>query len=158
MGASLEQRFWSKVDKSGGLDACWLWTAASQVKGYGRFYMTARRLEGAHRVAFMLSGRDLVPGMDVCHACDNPPCVNPKHLFLGTRSENMLDAEMKSRLPTTKNFKGEQHPKAVLTVATVREIRATPKNVTSRALAAIYGVSRSTVQQVRRFESWRHVS
>jgi HNH endonuclease len=92
---SLEERFWSKVDKTG---ECWLWTAGT-VWGYGMFRIAGRAAPArAHRVAWELTNGPIPDGASVCHACDNPSCVRPFHLFLGTVSENLLDASHKGRL------------------------------------------------------------
>lgn len=97
------ERFWKKVDKSGGPDACWLWTASKSTDGYGRF--RAIKKLAAHRVAWTLTyGQIPYDGSHlstcVCHDCpggDNPACCNPSHLFLGSHSDNMVDKERKGR-------------------------------------------------------------
>jgi len=95
------QRFWSKVDIKS-KDKCWIWKAASSLKGYGRVKIRGK-IYGANRIAFLFSsGKYPDKKLDVCHSCDRPECVNPSHLFLGTRSENMLDASKKGRLPDQK--------------------------------------------------------
>lgn len=91
---SLECALWGRVDKSGGPEACWPWTGARH-KGYGMIGI-ARKKHGTHRVAYALATGD--PGdLHVCHACDNPPCCNPAHLFLGTHQDNMRDLVAKGR-------------------------------------------------------------
>lgn len=95
----LEERFWSKVDKSGGPAACWPWTASVDPKGYGQFaYADGTRRSGrAHRVAWILANGPISAGMSVCHSCDNPPCCNPAHLWLGTNADNVADRVRKGR-------------------------------------------------------------
>lgn len=86
-------RFWSKVDKSGD---CWVWTAAVSSKGYGRFKLNGK-LVSPHRLAWEWANGPIPDGLVVCHECDNPPCVNPAHLKLGTQSQNMLDCVSRGR-------------------------------------------------------------
>jgi DNA-binding Xre family transcriptional regulator len=88
-----EQRFWSKVDRSGD---CWLWTGARRPLGYGALKIDGRVLH-AHRVAYEPVYGDIPPELVVLHTCDNPPCVNPAHLRLGTRSDNTRDMYAKGR-------------------------------------------------------------
>ena len=94
---SAEERFWSRVDKSG---ECWTWTGARTSYGYGKVSVGGR-LEGAHRVAWAMAYGPVPDGLHVCHRCDNPPCVRPDHLFLGTQVDNMADAREKGRLSPT---------------------------------------------------------
>jgi hypothetical protein len=89
----LAERFWARVEKSG---ECWLWTGARLQKGYGSIRI-ANRAFSTHRVAMALNGAIPPDDMAVLHRCDNPPCVRPEHLFLGTQADNMADMIKKGR-------------------------------------------------------------
>src|SRR5687768_2203335 len=91
-----EERFWEKV-KTG--DGCWPWQGGCRGKGYGQCFFRGKP-HAAHRVSWMLANGDIPNGLYVLHKCDNPPCVNPGHLFLGTQSENMIDCARKGRVAT----------------------------------------------------------
>lgn len=88
-------RFWSKVDRP--VDGCWEWKAGKFRYGYGAFSLKEKLLK-AHRVSYELAYGPIPEGMYVCHHCDNPPCVNPTHLFIGTPQDNMTDKIRKGRL------------------------------------------------------------
>jgi len=94
MDARAIERFWSKVDVRG-RDECWEWQASGS-KGYGRLMMDGVTW-GAHRLAFTLVKGRIPDGMCVLHSCDNPPCCNPAHLFIGTHADNMRDMAKKGR-------------------------------------------------------------
>ena len=87
------EKFWSKVNK-GGADECWPWLKANR---YGQFYIGNGMAKPAHRVAYELTYGDIPAGLLVCHHCDNPPCCNPAHLFVGTVQDNMRDKISKGR-------------------------------------------------------------
>lgn len=158
--ASLADRHGTHVDRSGGPDACWPWTGPTDRKGYGRL-SRGRRGEGmaaAHRVAWELAHGPIPGGLCVCHRCDNPPCCNPAHLFLGTIADNNQDMTEKGRHGVS-DVRGEAHGNAKLTTEKVREIRArwAAGGVSQRGLAADYGVSQREVWDVIHGIAWAHV-
>lgn len=98
----IKERFYSRINKT---DGCWLWTAGLSDKGYGVLSVNNKSI-GAHRISYEIHNGPIPKGMFVCHACDNPPCVNPEHLFLGTNSDNIKDALKKGllKIPEKKPF------------------------------------------------------
>ena len=92
----LADRFWSKVDRSAGQDACWTWTAGRITDGYGGFKLNGK-ITPAHRIAWELTFGPIAEGLLACHRCDHPPCCNPTHLFLGTVQDNSDDMVLKGR-------------------------------------------------------------
>jgi hypothetical protein len=141
-------RFWLRVDVRGP-DDCWIWKRGRTAAGYGQFGI-AQRKGYAHRFSWIIANGPIPAGMHILHRCDNPPCVNPAHLLLGTHDENMKDAARKGRV-----HPGELHGMAKLTDAAVREIRGSTEYL--YVLAQRYGVSISSVARVRRREAWVHV-
>lgn len=89
-------RFWAYVDRSDG-NRCWLWNGPKDDLGYGRIHFRTHKAK-AHRVSYEMRHGPIPNGMVVCHACDNPSCVNPNHLFVGTQADSMQDASRKGRL------------------------------------------------------------
>ena len=142
------ERFWSKVRKKEG---CWEWLACKNAYGYGKFAFNGSwRL--AHRVALELAGERVSYGMEVCHSCDNPACVNPSHLFIATHAENMADMAAKGR---ASRQAGQRNPKSILTEDQVRKIRSS--NATPKDLAEHYGVTRTAIYDARNGKTWGHV-
>ncbi len=131
-------RFMSHVHKNEG--GCWLWTAYCMKNGYGLFRTPARH-ELAHRVSYRLFVGKL-DQRDVMHACDTPACVNPRHLRLGTRAENMQDAKIKGRIKV-----GETHGRAKLTNDQVQFAKTAPG--LQKEIAAVLGVTQGHVSFLR---------
>lgn len=148
-----EQRFWEKVDKSGGDDACWAWLAGS-IRGYGYFFLGGKSVK-AYRFSWALANGAVPHGLCVCHHCDNPTCVNPGHLFLGTFADNNAD-----KLAKRRHSHGENHPCAKLTDADVSDIRAAlglPRCNQTR-IAERFGVSSGMISHIATNRNWTHSS
>lgn len=151
---SAVERFWPKADRSGGPDACWPWMASRTRFHYGSFGLTSRAPKLAHRVAYMIAKGPIAPGLCVCHTCDNPPCVNPAHLFLGTPADNAADKMKKGRwggpagdcTPYENRARGERIGISKLNPQKVEDIfRRRHGGVTLAALAVEYGVSDTVI-------------
>lgn len=130
-------------------DGCWAWTGRLDDKGYARFEYGPHQL--AHRVSWEIHNGPIPMGLCVLHTCDNPPCCNPAHLFLGTRHDNVRDMDQKGR----RGGCGSTNKNSKLTEDVVREIRRSTE--TSAALARRFGVHNATVHRARFGNHWRHV-
>jgi hypothetical protein len=149
--SSLIQSFWSKVNKT---LSCWIWTAGLSAGRYGSFF-DGRKYVKAHRFSYELNCGKIPKGMYICHHCDNPRCVNPDHLFLGTQTDNMRDMVNKGR--TAKQF-GEHNGNAKLSWKKVRKIRtlyATKKYIQDD-LAKLFNVGRSAVGYILQGVTWKN--
>lgn len=141
MTASLKERFYSKVSVS---DGCWEWIGSINGCGYGSIKHQGKTL-GSHRVSYELHKGEIPAGMHVMHKCDNPSCVNPDHLLIGTHADNMRDMYLKNRrIPATglKNGAAKLSPDNISLLLT--------SNEPSEKLAKQLGVSGSRIRAIRR--------
>ena len=144
-------RFWAKVDVAEE-DACWEWQAYRMTDGYGQFGIGQQVLR-AHRVAWELENGPIAPGHYVCHHCDNPPYVNPAHLFIGTAADNMQDKAAKGR--GSGGAFGASHPKTTLSEAEARQVRRLyDEGWIGRDIASSFGISPSVVSSIGTRRSW----
>lgn len=156
------QNFWSVLADSPvwTLQGCWEWPSVGS-HGYGQLrYMG--KMRRAHRVAWEVACGPIPKGLFVCHKCDNPACVRPSHLFLGTNSDNQLDAGRKGRKPgfvvRVPPKRGEDSPHAKITADDVRDIRRMRSaGMRLKEIAAKYPLHPMTIGEICRREIWRHV-
>lgn len=158
----LATRFWEKVAKTTTPDGCWLWTSCRDYHGYGQIWCGRIGNDGrrvgpahrkAHRVAWELANGPISAGLHVLHACDNPPCVRPSHLWLGTHADNAEDRKRKNR-----HIFGERTSNAKLDSTKVRAIRTLyQRGLGYKALARRFGVVPDTVRHVLKGNTWTHV-
>ena len=141
---TIDERFWERVQKT---EDCWLWVRPTHRAGYGELRTSSYVLELAHRLSWRLHFGDVPAGLYVLHKCDNPPCVRPDHLFLGTPKDNTHDMIQKDR---------HSHR---LTIDNVRDIRLRYAlgGITQLQLAIEYGMDRSTIGYIVRNKLWAHV-
>lgn len=153
--STVEDRFWDKVDTISNPNGCWLWMGFCDNSGHGHFAgIPARPMLTAHRFAWILLHGPLTPDIYVCHNCpggDNPRCVNPDHMFLGTQADNMRDAARKHRIRS-----GANHPHVKLSEEDVREIRRLRGTITQRKLADRFHVSITQIANIQLLKS-RHL-
>lgn len=145
----LAKAFWDRTSR--GAD-CWTWTGCVHSQtGYGSYSFRGKGYR-AHRLSLMLHGVDVPDGLDVCHTCDNRRCVNPAHLYVGTRKQNMADCTTRHR---HNKPRGEPHWRAKLTDSQVRAIRARRSGgETTVALGAAFSVNPATISRIAR-NVWR---
>jgi hypothetical protein len=164
-GSTQAERFWAKVDQRAD---CWLWLGARNATGYGHAILNGKQTT-AQRVAWELTHGPIPAGQFALHRCDNPSCVRPSHLFLGTHQDNMADMVGKGRAASGERSawhlypdrvpRGEANGMSKLTADKVRAIRSQhAQRIASLAvIAAMFGVSRSTAKRIVRRDTWRHI-
>ena len=150
INSNIISRFWSKVNKT---DSCWLWTAGTERRGYGHYWLNGKTIK-AHRYSYSLTNGPIPSNMVICHTCDNPSCVNPDHLFLGTTLDNIQDRQSKNR-----QAKGSKSSKSKLNATQVLEIRNlyATTNTTCKELANKYNVSDNAIRLIIVRRNWKHI-
>lgn len=147
-------RFWRKVDKAAGPDACWPWTGERFRCGYGRVRIDWRK-HPAHRVSLSMATGQWPPSDTYAlHSCDNRLCVNPAHLRWGTARDNTADMHRRGRQGDCA-VHGESNGRAKLTADDIRAIRAAPKG--GQRLADQFGVTYASIKRIRRGDGWKHI-
>ena len=151
-------RLWSRAEPVGD---CLVWQGARAWGGYGLLMWNGERRRRAHRVAYELTHGPIPIGLHVLHRCDNPPCIRPEHLFLGTQTDNMYDRIAKGRgmlRPPVRDQKGTHNPAATLDDRSVRAIRSLAvQGVLHRIIASAFGVNKRTIGNVVRRDTWGHI-
>lgn len=186
MRRSVEERFWKKVASTPDANGCLIWLGYKMPSGYGTFYIGGGKANPirttAHRMAWELENGPIPSGLWVLHSCDNPPCVNHHHLFIGTPQDNTADARAKGRLATGARHGLHKHPEAAarggrhgsvtrperlargsrsgtskLTDEDVVEIRRSWKALRRNQLALKYGVSEIAIYHILTGKTWAHL-
>ena len=134
-------------------NCCVEWIGYRDRQGYGRAWFDYQPI-GAHRLSWSIANGPIPEGMCVLHRCDNPSCVNPEHLFLGTVSENHKDMMLKKRNVLSL---GERNGQSKLDAAKVREIRALKGIETQRRIAGRFGICCENIRQIWSRQTWKHV-
>ncbi len=143
------ETFMSRVEKT---NTCWLWTAGKNGDGYGNWSLNGRNIN-AHRASYILFVGEIPNGLHVCHNCDNPSCVNPDHLWLGTYKDNAQDRARKGR---NNSRKGESHGNSKLTEDDVREIRQLYRNGTKQVeISRRFSISSGHVSSIISNKLWK---
>lgn len=152
-GLDLNTRFFLQIEPDLN-SGCWLWAGNMRARRYGSISIDSRD-HAAHRASWVIHRGSIPAGMNVCHRCDTPLCVNPDHLFLGTQAENVVDMDMKGR---RRPAKGERCALTKLTAEQVLQIRRTGKRRGVRkCLAARFGVTKSLIDKIIWRKVWGHL-
>lgn len=153
---TLTTRFWLRVQKT---DSCWLWIGHCDVGGYGiihtAYWHNDRQMK-AHRVSYEIHYGSFPKHLRVLHRCDNPRCVRPDHLFLGTDIDNIRDRDAKGR---RRQVRGEQQGSAKVTAAQVADMRRRydQEHATCAGLARQFSISPSQVRNIVKRRDWQHI-
>jgi hypothetical protein len=147
---TIAERFMEHVNKT---PSCWIWTASTDRDGYGHMWVDGKLIP-THRLAYLLFVGDIQNNFYVLHSCDNPICVNPNHLFLGSQTDNMQDMIKKNRIPPRS---GENNGRSKITQKQAVEIKEkySTGKFTQAQLSDEYGISKSAIAYITRCEHWK---
>lgn len=150
------RRLWAKVDASQGGSACWTWSASKNRWGYPQFSVGGRQTNASRYVLAEKLGRDMLPGEQALHSCDNPGCMNPSHLRAGSSADNMRDKTIRGR---HRSPKGAAHGHAIISEKDAVEIRRRrAAGEMLKSIAAAFGVSKQLVCDISKGRRWSHVA
>lgn len=141
-----------KVDEN----ECWVWQGAKLPKGYGFIKIPGKRRQiYAHRLSYLINVGDIPEGLNVLHRCDNPACVNPAHLFVGSHKDNSQDMAAKDR-----HLCGERNAEAILTAPDVVQIKKllAMNEFSQKRIGMMFGVSQITISRIHRGLRWKHIT
>lgn len=148
------ERFFRNISFSSHVQDCWIWEGLKNKGGYGRIVVNQKEIP-AHRYSYILHKGSIPPKHFVCHHCDNPSCVNPEHLFMGTPSENSRDRHKKGM---HRDDTGSKHPMALLDEEKVQTIRLLLKDGKQGSiLAKKFGVSSACIYSIKSRKTWKHI-
>lgn len=149
-----EKRFWKHIDKKEN-NECWDWIGACNKYGYGQIRLNDKVIR-VHRFSWIIHNGKIPGDLYVLHKCDNPLCVNPNHLFLGTHQDNMDDMINKKR---DNKAKGENHGMAKLTSKEVKKIKVllNQKEISRKRISKMFNISQSVIASINTDKTWRHV-
>lgn len=152
---TIDERLWHQVDKSGD---CWEWHGACDQHGYGHINIGKNKKKKTHRLSWEFANGPIPDGLCVLHTCDNPKCVKPEHLWLGTYKDNMQDCIAKGRFVFLKSKPGEENNHAKLHDGDIRVIRDLAESgLKPRYTSEFLGIDRSCVHRIINREAWSHV-
>ena len=146
------ERFLSKIEKT---ETCWIWKAGCSGDGYGAFHIKRGQQTSAHRFSYIIHKGEIPANCVVRHSCDNPKCVNPSHLDIGTIQDNTND-----KINRNRQARGERHGRSKLTaeqVLLIREKALTKYHGYLKAIADEFNISSVQVQYVIKKKSWKHI-
>ncbi len=161
---SWRERFWAKVLQPKKIGACWLWQGLRDKNGYGVFgarkswvhSYTESKAVSVHRISWFLHNGPIPKGAWVLHKCDNPPCLNPSHLFLGDAAANTLDMDNKGRRDGPRGERCKQSPLTAQDVTHIRELWAGGE-WTQQSLGDCFGIQQSCISEIIHRKTWRHL-
>lgn len=142
-------RFWEKVEKS---ESCWNWNSAKDLDGYGVFQLGVKLVRKSHRVSYAFHNGPFDRRLLVCHRCDNPSCVNPEHLFLGTVQDNNRDRDEKGRRGVCR---GSSNGASKLQESDIPKIKQLiSEGVSQSKIGALFGISQTAVSKIKLGKMW----